>query len=42
MNRIPCEKLTVISKTDHCELVTGQDGAVQFSDKIHDFPADLK
>jgi hypothetical protein len=43
MHRIPCEKLTVFSKKIiTVNAVTCQDGAVQFSDKIQDFPTDLK
>jgi len=42
MQRIPCEKLTVFSKMITVNLVTCQDGVVQFSDNIQDFPTDLK
>jgi hypothetical protein len=40
MHIIPGEKLTEFSK--NVNVVTCQDGAVQFSDKIQDFPTDLK
>jgi len=42
MHRIPCEKLTVFSKMIAVNVVTCQDGAVQFSDIIQYFPTDLK
>ena len=42
MHRIPCEMLTVFSKNITVKVATWQDGAVQFSDKIQDFPTDLK
>jgi hypothetical protein len=39
MHRIPCEKLTVLSKHYHCECGHFPGGSsVQFSDKRQDFP----
>jgi hypothetical protein len=40
MHRIPCEKMTEFKK--NVSVVTCQNGAVQTSDKIQDFPTDLK
>ena len=40
MHRIRCEKLAVFSKMITVNVVTCQDGAIQFSDKIQDFPTE--
>jgi len=43
MHRIPCEKLTVLSKNGHCECGHFPGGnSVQFSDKIPRLLQDLK
>ena len=40
MHTIPCEKQTILKKIITVNVFTCQDGAVQFSDKIQDFPTE--